>query len=166
MAVGDFSAPLTTKESLMSDDQFSRELRRKRVEAERASLKNDMLMKALTGANDIGPWKTQVNPVEPIGPWKTRVIPGDPGAFASPQPLNYPGSMAQQPNNDISNNIIQQLIGSQQPRMQLANNQSQAPAPPPPINNIIKPPIQTRSIEEIMNMLKGGDRTMRSWWTR
>jgi len=62
------------------DNMFLRHIRQQIQDAQGGNLKNERLMKSLN------------RPTNMPMPFHTQTIPGNPGRFASPQPLNYPGS--------------------------------------------------------------------------
>src|SRR5512138_407113 len=67
--------------SPFDDDQmFLRHLRQQIKDAQGVNIQNERLMQSLN------------RPTNMPSPFFTQTTPGNPGAFASPQPLNYPGS--------------------------------------------------------------------------
>lgn len=135
------------------DRMFLRHIRQQLRDTKLGNLQNEQLMQSL-------------NRPSTLPPFYTETIPGNPGRFVPSQPLQFPGSEISKtslpPQSGINTNILQSLsMGQPQQRfpMQLANNQ-----PPPPKPQIPITPPKTRTIEEIMEMLKGGDRKMKGWW--
>src|SRR5512138_3399264 len=67
--------------SPFDDDQmFLRHLRQQIKDAQGVNIQNERLMQSLN------------RPTNMPTPFYTQTTPGNPGAFASPQPLNFPGS--------------------------------------------------------------------------
>lgn len=115
----------------------------------------------------VPPFNTQTTPFIPPQPQQNNplggsippggVIPQMPGAM----PLNQsiiPKTTPGQGGPPVMDPRTETMFRGQQ----LANN---LPKPPVNLPQVPNTPPRTRSIEEIIQMLKGGDRNMQGWWS-